>query len=74
MSAISVEAYPARADAGRSCEVIAATLIQKPRYVDPSDGKYVENARLIADVRNALPELLQLAAIGLAAESGGKQR
>ncbi len=70
MSAISIEAYlPGHAGEQR-CEVIAATLIQQPRYVDPSDSKWSENARLIAEMRNALSELLRLAAIGKAAERG----
>ena len=67
MSAISIVAF---IDAsGRSgSEIIAATLIQQPRYVDPSDQRWGENAELIVAMRNALPELLRLAAIGAKAE------
>lgn len=67
MSAISIEAYvnPTHRAGG---EVIAATLIQQPRYVDPSDQRWSENAELIVEMRNALPELLRLAAIGAAAK------
>lgn len=67
MSAISIEAY-LDPSASQGSEVIAATLIQQPRYVDPSDKRWTENAQLIAEMRNALPELLRLAAIGQAAE------
>lgn len=67
MSAISIDAYPSDVQNAGS-EVIAATLIQQPPYVTPSDDKSIENANLIATVRNALPELLRLAAIGAAAE------
>lgn len=67
MSAISIEAYPGNQREAES-EVIAATLIQQPPYITPSDDKWIENANLIAAARNALPELLRLAAIGAAAE------
>lgn len=49
--------------------IVAACLIQQPRYVVPPDDKYDENAALIAAMRTALPELLRLAKIGLKAES-----
>jgi len=45
-------------------EMVAATLIQQPRYVSPADSLWDENAELIARSRNALPELLRLARIG----------
>jgi hypothetical protein len=48
-------------------EVVAACLIQEPPYVVPADERYDENADLIAAMRNALPELLRLARLGLAA-------
>ena len=54
-----------RAGTWPSEEVIAACLIQSPPYVDPADERYDENARLIAEMRNALPELIRLAKIGL---------
>ena len=67
MSAITIEAYvdPTRR---AGSEVIAATLIQQPRYVDPSDQRWSENAEFISEMRNAFPELLRLAAIGKATE------
>lgn len=49
--------------------VLAATLVQEPPYVLPDDQRWDENAALIVAVRNALPELLRLARIGLAAEA-----
>ena len=49
-------------------EIIAATLIQAPAYVIPSDNRWHENANLIAVMRSTLPELLRLARLGLAAE------
>ena len=46
-------------------EIVAACLIQAPPYVVPADDRFEENARLIVAVRNALPELLNLARLGL---------
>lgn len=46
-------------------EIVAACLIQSPPYVVPADDKWDENANLIAAVRNALPELIKLAKLGL---------
>jgi hypothetical protein len=46
-------------------EIVAACLIQSPPYVMPADDRFEENARLIAELRNALPELLRLARLGL---------
>ncbi len=51
-------------------DIVAACLIQSPPYVVPSDDRFEENASLIAATRNALPELVRLARIGLLAESG----
>ena len=68
MSAVSVEAYLPDATGRQLSEVIAATLIQRPRYVDPGDAKWDENALLIVEMRNALPELLRLATIGQTVE------
>jgi hypothetical protein len=42
-------------------EIVAACTIQSPPYVVPADDRDEDNARLIAEVRNALPELLRLA-------------
>ena len=72
MSAVAVSTRP-DTDAGASMrmgtwrggEILAACLIQAPPYVVPADGKWDENARLIAAARNALPELIRLAKLGL---------
>jgi hypothetical protein len=39
-------------------EVVAATLVQHPRYVDVDDGMWDENAAFIAMAREAIPRLL----------------
>lgn len=70
MSAICVEAYIDNEQGGQSREVVAATLIQQPAYVVPSDDRSNENANLIVAMRNALPGLLRLARIGRASEFG----
>ena len=49
-------------------ELLAATLIQAPPYVIAEDRRWHENAHLIVAMRNALPELLRLARIGLATD------
>lgn len=46
-------------------EIVAACLIQQPPYVTPTDDRFEENARLISEMRNALPELIRLARLGL---------
>ncbi|WP_369223073.1 hypothetical protein AB5J52_18435 [Streptomyces sp. R39] len=40
-------------------ELIAATLVQKPRYVDCADGRWDENAAFIAMAREAVPQLVE---------------
>ncbi|MFE0104808.1 hypothetical protein [Streptomyces sp. NPDC059009] len=40
-------------------EIIAATLVQSPRYVDSADGQWDENAAFIAMARDAVPRLVQ---------------
>ncbi|MER6428778.1 hypothetical protein ABT272_13645 [Streptomyces sp900105245] len=40
-------------------EMIAATLIQHPRYVDCDDGRWDENAAFIAAAREAVPRLVE---------------
>ncbi|OHD03326.1 MAG: hypothetical protein A2885_06350 [Sphingopyxis sp. RIFCSPHIGHO2_01_FULL_65_24] len=49
-------------------EIVAACTIQSPPYVVPADDRDEQNARLIAEVRNALPELLRLARLALGKE------
>ncbi|MBO9711436.1 hypothetical protein [Sphingomonas sp.] len=53
-------------------DVVAACLIQSPPYVVPADDRFEDNAKLIAAMRNALPELLRLARMGLKAEATGR--
>lgn len=39
-------------------EIVAATLVQQPRYVDVADGRWDENARFIASARDNVPRLV----------------
>lgn len=39
-------------------EMVAATLVQHPRYVDPTDQRWNENAIFIATAREAVPRLI----------------
>ncbi|MEU6248388.1 hypothetical protein [Glycomyces sp. NPDC047010] len=39
-------------------EIIAATLVQHPRYVDVEDERWDENAAFIAMAREAIPRLV----------------
>lgn len=72
MGAVAVSTLPAmganesmRSGTWPGQEVVAACLIQSPPYVIPADDKWGENAQFIAAVRNALPELIRLAKLGL---------
>ncbi|WP_404336477.1 hypothetical protein AB2M62_19395 [Sphingomonas sp. MMS12-HWE2-04] len=76
MGAIGISTAPDDGEApkmstfhGPGPELIAATLIQAPPYVVSKDGRWEENARLVVALRNALPELLRLAAIGARLEA-----
>lgn len=40
-------------------ELIAATLVQHPRYVDCADSRWDENAAFIAMAREAVPRLVR---------------
>lgn len=40
-------------------EMIAATLVQEPRYVDVGDSRWEENAAYIAAAANVLPSLVE---------------
>ncbi|MDV9176201.1 hypothetical protein R6V09_39520 [Streptomyces sp. W16] len=40
-------------------ELIAATLVQQPRYVDCADERWDENAAFIAMARQAVPQLVE---------------
>ncbi|MEW2079530.1 hypothetical protein ACFZAG_38990 [Streptomyces sp. NPDC012403] len=39
-------------------EIVAATLVQQPRYVDTADARWDENAQFIATAREAVPRLI----------------
>jgi hypothetical protein len=39
-------------------EIVAATLVQHPRYVDSADERWDENAAFIAMAREAVPRLV----------------
>ena len=54
-------------------DVVAACLVQSPNLATVDDHLWHENARLIATMRNELPELLRLARIGLASEQKSQQ-
>lgn len=46
-------------------KLVAVCLLQEPRLVNVADKRWQQNADLIAAMRNALPELLRLARLGL---------
>lgn len=54
-----------RAGTWPGAEIVAACLIQDPAYVVPADDRFEQNAAFIAAVRNAFPELVRLARLGL---------
>jgi hypothetical protein len=39
-------------------EIVAATLIQQPRYVDVADERWITNAKFIANARQDIPRLI----------------
>ncbi|GAA4582516.1 hypothetical protein GCM10023194_17450 [Planotetraspora phitsanulokensis] len=39
-------------------EIVAATLVQHPRYVDVADERWDENAQFIAEARHEVPRLI----------------
>ena len=51
-------------------DVVAACLLQSNGEVASDDGEWDTNAALIATMRNALPELLRLARLGLDGQAG----
>lgn len=74
MGSLAVSTHPdtgcnesMRSGQWRGEEMVAACLIQAPPYVVPADDRFEENAALIAAMRNALPELIRLARLGLKA-------
>ena len=63
---MSLVAVATTADTGRGerwpkfdhREIIAATLVQHPRYADCADELWDQNAQFIADAREAVPRLI----------------
>jgi hypothetical protein len=63
MNLVAVSTAP---DSGRAerwpdfdhCDIVAATLVQHPRYVDSGDERWDENAAFIAMAREAVPRLV----------------
>lgn len=63
MNLVAVRVVP---DTGRSerwpnydhRDIVAATFVQHPRYVDSADGKWDENAAFIAMARSIVPRLV----------------
>lgn len=39
-------------------QIVAATLVQQPRYVDVADARWDENAQFIAKARQDIPRLI----------------
>ncbi|WP_327128770.1 hypothetical protein [Streptomyces sp. NBC_01727] len=39
-------------------QIVAATLVQQPRYVDVADARWDENAQFIANARQDIPRLI----------------
>ncbi|GIJ07186.1 hypothetical protein ACFFMR_12770 [Micromonospora andamanensis] len=84
--AMSLVAVSVVADDGRGArwpdfaarEIVAATLVQQPRYVDVGDERWDENAAFIAMARDAVPRLVteirRLRACLTDGESAGGER
>lgn len=64
MNLVAVSTVPG-ADAGERWpgfdhrDLVAATLVQHPRYVDVGDERWDENAAFIAMARDAVPRLIE---------------
>lgn len=71
----SAEDYPGQDALARSewdeKSVVAGCLIQSSLRAVHADGLWFENAMLIAEMRNCLPELLRLARLGLSSTEPG---
>lgn len=79
MSLVAVSAVP---DTGRGerwpdfdhGEIVAATLVQRPRYVDAADERWDENARFIARAREDVPRLVaEVRRLRRLLEAGGRR-
>jgi|SRR5882757_2547396 len=63
MNLVAVSTVPDTGEAERwpnfdHREIVAATLVQHPRYVDSGDERWDENAAFIAMARDAVPRLV----------------
>lgn len=63
MTLISISTRPGTGNQERwpdfnATEIVAATLIQSPRYVDVNDSRWQENAEYIAAAATFLPSLV----------------
>jgi hypothetical protein len=64
--AMTLVAISTQSDTGRSerwpdfdhSTIVAATLVQEPRYVDINDGRWNQNAAFIAQARTDTPRLI----------------
>ena len=55
-------------------EIVAATLVQQPRYVDAADERWDENAQFIATAREAIPRLVaEIRSLRRQLETGGTE-
>ncbi|MCM3817336.1 hypothetical protein ACP4TB_03470 [Streptomyces sp. DR3-1] len=64
MNLVAVSTVPGAGAAGRwpdfdHRDLVAATLVQHPRYVDVGDERWDENAAFIAMAREAVPRLVE---------------
>jgi hypothetical protein len=64
MSLVAISTVPDTGKGERSPdfnheEIVAATLVQEPRYVDVADRKWEENAAYIVAATQALPHLIE---------------
>ena len=63
MSLYAVSTKPDTGEGGRwpdfeQWTMVAATLVQEPRYADIEDERWIENARFIAHARSDIPRLI----------------
>jgi hypothetical protein len=58
VSTVSGEGAPGSFPDFNRSEIVAATLVQHPGYVNIEDGRWDENANFIAVARDLVPQLL----------------